>query len=298
MSATSTVSEGFQITTIVRYESGLLASQTSQACIADKFMTIDDFYLLASHQDKLMSAAKHFNWPVQLIELYSGTRGLQVLFAKLLLHIHEDRKADAPLQVLVALAKDGTLNIRSSPALMPGLLFPTDLSDRKREPNLRDSRGLYKRVPVQVLIDDQISLSFGTIWSSSVRNSSFDKASTTRESLIVSQYSEVLQGQFTTPYFLRNGAWITPAFSGVVANSVTRRYALENGLCKEGIVLKSSLKDGEDCWLSDGVRGFFQGTICLDPSTLHGSRPEAHPNHDRVIPKPEEKIRSEGELKR
>ena len=298
MSANSTVSESFQITTIVRYESGLLASQTSQACIADKFMTIDDFYLLASHQDKLMNAAKYFNWPVQVIELYSGTRGLQILFAKLLLHIHEDKKADAPLQVLVALAKDGTLNVRSSPALMPGLLFPTDLFDTKREPTLKGSSGLYKRAPVRVLIDDQISLSFGTVWSSSVRNSSFDKASTTQESLIVSQYSEVLQGQFTTPYFLRNGAWITPAYSGIVANSVTRRYALENGLCKEGIVLKSSPKNGEHCWLSDGVRGFFKGTICLHPSTLQGSESGAHSNHDKAIPKPDERIQSEGELKR
>lgn len=123
------------------------------------------------------------------------------------------------------------------------------------------------------MIDDQISTSFGTVWSSSVRNSSFGKASTTHESLIFSQYSEVLQGQFTTPYFLRNGAWVTPAYSGVVANSVTRRYALEHGLCKEGIVLKSSLKNGEDCWLSGGIRGFFQGTIWLEPSTLHGAGP-------------------------
>ncbi|KAF7508542.1 hypothetical protein GJ744_009091 [Endocarpon pusillum] len=180
---------------------------------------------------------------------------------------------------------------------MPGLLFPTDLFDRKREPNFGDSGGLYKRVSVRVLIDDEISLSFGTVWSSSVRNSSFGKASTTHESLIVSRYGEVLQGQFRTPYFLRNGAWITPAYSGVVANSVTRRYALENGLCKEGIVLNSSPKNGEDCWLSDGVRGFFQGTICLDLSTLHGSRPEAHSNHDSAIPKWYEKIRSEGAMK-
>ncbi len=259
-------------------------------------MTMDDFYLLASHQDKLMNAAKRFSWPVQLIELYSGTRGLQILFAKLLLHIHEDKRTDGPLQVLVALMKDGRLNIRSSPALMPGLLFPTDLFDRRSDPTVKASGGLYTRAPVQVLIDDQVSLSSGTLWPSSIRDSSFDEASTADERLIVSQYNEVLQGRFTTPYFLRSGVWITPAYSGVVAESVTRRYALENGLCKEGIVLKSSLKDGEHCWLSDGVRGFFQGTICLHCSTFHGGWPEAHSNHDEKISEQKEGIRIGAEL--
>ncbi len=298
MSATSTTSENFQIETIVRYETGLLASQTTQSHIADKFMTVHDFYLLASHQDKLMNAAKRFNWPVQLIELYSGTRGLQILFAKLLLHIHEDKQAEGPLQVLITMTKDGTLNIRSSPALMPGLLFPTDLFDRRSDPTVKASGGLYTRAPVQVLIDDQVSLSSGTLWPSLIRDSSFDEASTADERLIVSQYNEVLQGMFTTPYFLRKGVWITPAYSGVVADSVTRRYALEYGLCKEGIVLKSSLKDGEHCWLSDGVRGFFQGTICLQCSTFHGGWPEARSSHDKTLSEQKEEIPIEGELRR
>ncbi len=298
MSATSILSEKFQITTTVRYESGLLSSQTSQGYNANKFMTMDDFYLLASQQDKLMNAAKTFNWPVQLIELYSGTRGLQILFAKLLLHIHEDKKADGPLQVLIALAEDGTLEIRSSPALMPGLLFPMDLSYRTSEFSVKASDGLYKRIPVRVTIDDQVSLSSGTLWPPSMRNASFDEAPTTHERLIVSQYNEVVQGKFTTPYFFRNGVWVTPAYSGVIAESVTRRYALENGLCKEGIVLKSSLKDGDQCWLSDGVRGFFQGTIFLYRSAFYESWPKAHSNHGKAIPELDEGIRFEAELKR
>lgn len=111
MSATSTASTDFQLTTIIRYEPGLLASQRFHEGVADRFKTISDFYLLAFHQDKVMNAAKHFNWPTQLIERYSGDRGLQVLYAKLLLHIHEDRRADGPLQFLIGLAKDGTLVI-------------------------------------------------------------------------------------------------------------------------------------------------------------------------------------------
>jgi 4-amino-4-deoxychorismate lyase len=106
---------------------------------------------------------------------------------------------------------------------------------------------------------------------------SFANASTIQEELIISQYGEVLEGEFTTPYFLWEGVWITPAFSGVVAESVTRRYALGHRLCKERIVLRSSLEHGEQCWLSDGVRGFFRGTISLPSSTPKQNKLYTHP---------------------
>lgn len=41
----------------------------------------------------------------------------------------------------------------------------------------------------------------------------------------------------------------------------TRRYALEQGLCEEGIVMKDSIKVGEKVVLSNGVRGFGWGIV-------------------------------------
>ncbi len=224
---------------------------------------MSDFYLLAFHQDKLMNAAKRCNWPTQVVERYSGARGLQVLYAKILLHIHEDRRVDGPLQVSLALTEDGVINFSSSPAFEPGLLFPVDLSDQHTEPSLRAFGILYQRSSIRVVIDDRILPLPGTLQSSTLQTLNFEDASTTQQKLTVSQYGEVLHGGFTTPYFLRDGIWITPAFSGIAAESVTRRYALEHGLCKEGIILRSSLKHGDRCWLSDGIRGFFRGTIFL-----------------------------------
>jgi 4-amino-4-deoxychorismate lyase len=266
------ISENFQISTAIRYESGLLKSQPSHDGIADRFMTMSDFYLLAFHQDKVMNAAKHFHWPIKLIQLYSGSRGLQLLFAKLLLHIHEDQKIDGPLQIHLALAKDGKLNIRSSPALQPGLLFPVDLFDNEAEPQIRAFGVLYQRTPIQVVVGDQGTSLSGSRRSSILQSSYSSNASPTQEQLIISQYGEVLEGEFTTPYFARDGVWTTPAFSGVVTESVTRRYAVEHRLCREGIILKSSLKHGEQCWLSDGIRGFFRGTI-YNPPPINNSSP-------------------------
>jgi hypothetical protein len=107
MSKISNDSEVVQIRTIIRFDADLLATHKSHDSIADKFTTMSDFYLLSFHQDKVMNAAKRSNSPAQLIERYSGDRGVQVLFAKLLLHIDEARKVDEPLQVHLALAKDG-----------------------------------------------------------------------------------------------------------------------------------------------------------------------------------------------
>ena len=243
---------------------------------------MSDFYLLPLHQDKVMNAAKNVNWPVQLVELYSGDRGLQILFAKLLLHIHEDRRVDGPLQIHLALAKDGLLDISSCPAAEPGLLFPVDLFDENPGPILERFGTLYKRSPVLAVVDDDVTVLSGSLRSSTAQSSRSKQASTTQERLLVSQYGEILQGQFTTPYFLWDGVWITPAFSGSIEESVTRRYALEHGLCKEGIILRSSLEHGDECWLSDGVRGFFKARIFILPLNSKKNFPKTLSDHDVV----------------
>jgi 4-amino-4-deoxychorismate lyase len=276
MSKISNDSEVVQITTIIRYEADLLAIHKSHDSIANKFTSMSDFYLLYFHQDKVMNATKHSNWPAQLI--------VQVLFAKLLLHINEDRKVDGPLQIHLALAKDGTLAFKASPALIPGALFPIDLSEKKTGPFLPAFGTSYQMGPIQVFINDQVSSKatrFPTFPAPSFAN-----ASTVREELITSQYGEVLEGEFTTPYFLREGIWTTPAFSRVVVDSVTRRYALKHRLCKEGIVLRSSLNHGEQCWLSDGVRGFFPGTILLTSSTPKQKESHTPSKDDDAFPQP------------
>lgn len=264
MAATSITSEHTQVTTTIRYDPGLLASQISLDSFTNKFKCMSDFYLLAFHQDKMMNSAKHLNWPVNVIELYSGDRGLQVLFAKLLLHVHEGHRADGPLQIRLTLKKDGKLEIISSPALRPGLLFPFTPLDENKGPTLEAWGGLYQRIPVQVRIHEIPAFARAC---TTPANFNFEQASSAQERLIVSHYGEILQGEFTTPYFSRDGNWVTPAFSGGPTDSVTRRYALVHGLCKEGIILKSSLRHGDECWLSDDVRGFFRGSILL-PSQL------------------------------
>lgn len=49
---------------------------------------------------------------------------------------------------------------------------------------------------------------------------------------------------------------------------VTRRLALDSGLCRQGIIEVSDLYSGQEIWLSNAVRGFFRGTIMTDTETL------------------------------
>jgi 4-amino-4-deoxychorismate lyase len=83
-----------------------------------------------------------------------------------------------------------------------------------------------------------------------------------------------LEGSLTSVYFWRQGQWTTPPVDVGLGGQrgTTRRWALEKGLAVEGVVTYQSLVDGEECWISNGVRGFVFGTVQVpepvDPVTI------------------------------
>ena len=70
-----------------------------------------------------------------------------------------------------------------------------------------------------------------------------------------------MEGTITTPYFYRDGEWITPAVSCGGHLGVARRWALTAGLCKEGMIVAEEIAFGERVVLSNGVRGFGWGVV-------------------------------------
>lgn len=74
---------------------------------------------------------------------------------------------------------------------------------------------------------------------------------------------EIMEGSLTSPYFYRDGKWTTPPVESGGQRGATRRWALENGICVEGVVTVESLVDGEECWISNGVKGFIAGEVKL-----------------------------------
>ncbi len=84
-----------------------------------------------------------------------------------------------------------------------------------------------------------------------------------REVLLVNRDEEIMEGSLTSVYFYRGGRWVTPPLTSGGQAGTTRRWALKQGLCVEEVVLASDVKDGEECYLSNGVRGFFRARVQL-----------------------------------
>lgn len=86
------------------------------------------------------------------------------------------------------------------------------------------------------------------------------------EALLVDYRGLVLDGAISAVYFRRHNAWVTP-LAGIgdgrwgALMSVTRRWALDQGLAIEGHIDAAAVVEGEKVWLSNGARGFFPGVI-------------------------------------
>jgi 4-amino-4-deoxychorismate lyase len=74
---------------------------------------------------------------------------------------------------------------------------------------------------------------------------------------------EAMEGSLASLYFWRHEKWITPAGSSGGQMGTTRRWLLEKGLCEEDVVGVDTLEQGEDCWISNGVRGLVWGKVSL-----------------------------------
>ncbi|ESW95817.1 hypothetical protein KL918_003373 [Ogataea parapolymorpha] len=60
-----------------------------------------------------------------------------------------------------------------------------------------------------------------------------------------------------------NTRWTTPPLSSGCLCGVTRRYLLEKGLISEGVIMKNSIKDGEQVLIFNGIMGVAKAVIKL-----------------------------------
>lgn len=131
-------------------------------------------------------------------------------------------------------------------------------------------------VPWKVTLDDRATEMSEATWHKTSDRSMYDRARESagietfadpHEVLLYNTRGEIMDGSITTPYFYRNGVWVTPARVCGGQEGTTRRWAMARGVCTSGVVLKSSLKAGEVVWLSNGLRGFFPGIF--NPTAEH-----------------------------
>ena len=228
-------------------------------------------YYLPYHRDRLISSAQAFKW-ADIVTFLRGATGLERLSS--VVEEHLETVCDAELvkvvmKIKVCIYKDNYFHVESAAMTptnyMKTFPLPADLSE---------ATSLIRRCIVKLDVEST-NASLFTSHKTSER-SHYDRARrtaeivyeppTTVEVLLFNPQTEIMECSLSTPYFMRNGQWVTPPLSSGGNAGVTRRLALERGLCEEQVVLVDSLQHEEVIWISNGVRGFLPATLRLESS--------------------------------
>ncbi|KAK4229633.1 aminotransferase [Podospora fimiseda] len=265
----------FQIFTTLRYDPILLTipSSSSYTHAGWNYTTPSPFYILPHHIDRLLNAATHFN--LHNLPIITSPEALTILSQTILSQIPDP---SSPARVRISISSSGPLAITTAkiPSTPLTNLFPKFLPPPPPDGSGRSSE---KEEIFQVYIDsERINPSEYTHFKTTKREI-YDAArkrkgislTDKKEVLIIDERGggEVMEASITTPYFWRKGKWVTPrvtekgdggSWEGG-QDGTSRRWALESGIVSEDKILVDSLKDGEECWLSNGARGFFLGKV-------------------------------------
>ncbi|GAW16251.1 hypothetical protein ANO14919_056740 [Xylariales sp. No.14919] len=241
------------------------------------------FYMLDFHRDRMLKAAIYWGWDaaIRTLDGEAGLNGLETL-----LRDNVTELADTPYSAKVLIDRDGNLSIIKGPTGPVHLnnLFPSYLPAPSG--SLTKESSEVGRVPerdfaYEILVDEQATSKsefthFKTthrpMYEGARRRARINNITDKREVLLVNKEDgSVMEGSITTPHFWRNGRWVTPPVArefnialGSGGNSgTTRRWALERNLVVEEIVPVDSLVDGEECWISNALRGFIHGRVKL-----------------------------------
>ncbi|KAL0942401.1 aminodeoxychorismate lyase [Colletotrichum truncatum] len=266
----------FELFTSLRFDPGLLGIPKRRLANAgwNAKMT-SPYYMLDFHRDRMLRAATHWKW-TNAIEAISGDKGLQNLVDAIEAFLSQSGK-ESPLRVKVLLTSNGKLSCEASqvPAVPLQNLFP----ERLPPPGSTKEAGDPSEEPLmEVVIDEAATVQSEYTHFKTTKRTMYDTArdrasiapTDRKEVLLVnSRDGTVMEGSLTTPWFWRNGRWVTPPVSAEYnpetgsggQDGTTRRWALERNLAVEEEVKASSLVDGEPCWVSNGVRGFTFGKI-------------------------------------
>lgn len=276
----------FQVFTSLRYDPILLQSSANTSLNGG---TPSPFYMLSHHRDRLLQAATYFNWP-SAISSINGPSGLIHLQNTITTHIGTS-SSSSPLRIKAILDINGTLTIESNgtPAVPLCNLYPSHLpapseaQDPPASTCTSPSTTPTQLTPYKIHPDPHRTTASSFTTYKTTSRDMYDLArsragiatfTSPAEVLIISsKEGEIMEGSLTTVYLWRGGRWATPPTgewgnddgrSSGGQHGTTRRWLLENGLCGVEVVGVDSLMDGEECWISNGVKGFIWGRVVLD----------------------------------
>jgi len=270
----STKAPDFQLFSSLRYDPILLQSSHNTALWMANVGSDEPspFYMLPYHRDRMLQAAQHFGWG-KAISRIQGPEGLKHLLSVLESAI--DSKEMSSLRVKTLLHYNGEITVESSPT--PTVLYTNLFPNGIPQPGSFKSEkepGKAQKVQEWVLSIDsqQTTPSSFTTYKTTSRDmytfarerAGIESMADAKEVFIVSdQANQIMEGSLTSVFFWRGGRWVTPPISSGGQAGTTRRWLLENGHCHEEIVSADTISDGEECWISNGVRGLSWGIVRL-----------------------------------
>ncbi|KAJ5888536.1 Aminotransferase class IV [Penicillium taxi] len=256
--------QSFEIISSLRYDPGLPRVATVYFSGYPEPLS-SPYYLLTHHRDRLIAAAHYFQWDKALKWLQQDSSSFERFLDGSIL----DRDKPWRLRVAVDSNGKGSIDVNPTAAIDPkNLLIPA-------------TRASIETPPWRVYVDTTSIIPSGFTTHKTTARDDYKAArlrvgimslAETSEVLIVNPEGEIAEGSITTPYFRPRAGehtinseqcWITPPLRCGGNAGTTRRYALTQGFCVENAITRAELVDGEECWLSNGVRGFFRGIIIL-----------------------------------
>lgn len=221
------------------------------------------YYLLAYHRDRIVSAGRHFGWTSSFEEGPAWMNGDLKSLEEFLDSRIPDRHRAWRLKLVLHRSGHAWCEISEAGPLNPlNFIVPGEAREQTDSPVWR------------VYVDSKPTSPSGFTTHKTTARDDYTAArlrcgitspTQTEEVLMVNTKGEIMEGSITTPYFRQRGAstWVTPPLSSGGNAGTTRRYALDQGFCVEQPVLASELVDGEECYISNGVRGFIRGVVVL-----------------------------------
>ncbi|KAI0402554.1 putative 4-amino-4-deoxychorismate protein [Xylaria palmicola] len=276
--------EGLRLFTTIRCDPELLKVPDQGFSNAGWNQNPSPFYMLDFHRDRMLKAAIYWGWDAA-IKTLEGEQGLRHLEAFLRENVPEGTKS--PYQAKVLIDRDGAMSVVKNPTAPVPLqnLFPSYLpppSGPSPEVSPETGKAPERSSEWEILVDEQDTAKSAFTHFKTTHRPMYEGARQRagllnyvdkREVLLVRDADgSIMEGSITTPYLWRGGRWVTPPVPAVFdmaqgsgGNSgTTRRWALERNLVSEEIVHADSLVDGEECWISNALKGFVHGRIKLN----------------------------------
>ncbi|KAK8131488.1 hypothetical protein PG984_007926 [Apiospora sp. TS-2023a] len=238
----------FKLFTTLRYDPALLAVPEQGFANLGWNQRPSPFYILDYHRDRMLQAATHWRWEAAA-KLISGEEGLKRL--EEYLDAAARSFSHAPHRVKVTLGRDGQLAHEAAPItnvpsqnLFPAA-FPNPLgADVQDDPVDRGEKAAIRGAEWQVLVDTKSTEGSEYTHFKTTERHVYDDArnrvelrpTDMREVLLVNAGNgQIMEASLTTPYFWRNGRWVTPPIPRSFVkgegsggnNGTSRRWALE-----------------------------------------------------------------------